>query len=317
MKIRSAKLLPIILIFTCSIPTIAQQEKSLAEKLGYAREAKLLIIHADDAGVSHSENVATVKGMEEGIVNSASIMVPCPWFPEIAAYAREYSEEKDFGLHLTITSEWRDYKWGPSSSKNEVPSLINPHGYFYHLVDSVVVHSNAVDVEKEIDAQIKKAQDFGIDVTHLDAHMGAVMSTPDFLEEYIKKGREYKVPVLLSREIPALDELETRMELTNRDIITDHVYQATPEIYSDLGMEKYYEKVLNELQPGLSVILIHLAMDNEEMQAVTIDHPDWGSKWRQDDLDFFTSEKARQLIEDNNIKLITWRELRDKIVRAD
>ncbi|MCP9198582.1 polysaccharide deacetylase family protein [Gramella sp. GC03-9] len=316
MKLRPTSL-SILLIVTFSLTIYSQKESNLAEKLGYAPDSKLLIIHADDAGVSHSENIATIKGMENGIVNSASIMVPCPWFPEIAAYARKHSKEKDFGLHLTITSEWRDFKWGSTSSKNEVPSLINPHGYFYHLVDSVVVHSKAIDVEKEIDAQIKKALDFGIDVTHLDAHMGAVMSTPDFLEKYIKKGREYQVPVLLSREIVAFEELESRLELTSRDIITDHVYQANPEIYSNLGMEKYYEKVLNELQPGLSVILIHLAMDNEEMKAVTIDHPDWGSKWRQDDLDFFTSQKARRLIEANNIKLVTWREIRDKIVRAE
>lgn len=316
MKLQFAAI-PFIFIFSFFISVSAQTEMNLAERLGYAPDAKLLIVHADDAGVSHSENIATMKGMEAGIVNSASIMVPCPWFPEIANYARKHSAEKDFGLHLTITSEWRDYKWGSTSSKNEVPSLINPHGYFYHLVDSVVVNSRAVDVEKEISAQIEKALDFGIDVTHLDAHMGAVMSTPEFLEAYIKKGREYKVPVLLNREIPALKELESKMKLTPRDVIADDVYQANPEIYNSMGMEEYYEDVLNNLQPGLSVILIHLALDNEEMKAVTVDHPHWGSEWRQDDLDFFISNKARKLIEDNNIKLVTWRELRDKIVRAE
>ena len=315
MKLRTISLCSLI-ILSILTSAIAQENQNLAERLGYAPDAKLLIIHADDAGVSHSENIATIKGMEEGIVNSASIMVPCPWFPEIAAYASKHAADKDFGLHLTITSEWRDFKWGPTSSKNEVASLVNPHGYFYHLVDSVVVHANAPDVEKEITSQIEKALDFGIDVTHLDAHMGAVMSTPEFLEAYIRKGREYQVPVLLNREIPALEELRSRMTLTNRDILTDRVYQANPEIYSKQGMEDYYEQVLNELQPGLSVILIHLAMDDEEMKAVTVDHPNWGSKWRQDDLDFFTSEKANRLIETNNIQLITWRELRDKIVRA-
>ena len=316
MKIQSASVLFLFLsIFSFSVS--AQTDPTIAEKLGYPADAKLLIIHADDAGVSHSENIATMKGMDSGIVNSASIMVPTPWFPEIAAYASENSEEKDFGLHLTVTSEWKDYKWGPTSSKNEVPSLVNPHGYFYHLVDSVVANSNANDVEKEITAQIEKALDFGIDVTHLDAHMGAVMSTPEFLETYVEKGREYKIPVLLSRDNPSFKEIESKLNLTPRDIITDYVYQANPEIYSSKGMEKYYEEVLNELQPGLSVILIHLAVNNEEMMAVTKDHPHWGSQWRQDDLDFFTSNKARKLIEDNNIILVTWRELRDRIVRAE
>lgn len=299
------------------MPMLAQNNnKTIAEKLGYPADSKLLIIHADDAGVSHSENMATIEGMENGIVNSSSIMVPCPWFPEIAEYANENSEEKDFGLHLTITSEWKDYKWGSSHSNTEVPSLINGYGYFYPLVDSVVVHANSPDVEKEITWQIEKALKFGIDVTHLDAHMGAVMSTPAFLETYIKKGREYGVPVLLSREIESFKEVESKMEITSKDVIVDNVYQATPDIFKS-GMDAYYEDVLNNLEPGLSCILIHLANNNDEMKAVTKEHPDWGSEWRQNDLDFFTSDKARDLIEKNNIVMVTWRELRDKIVRAE
>jgi len=298
---------------------IYAQDQSLntAERLGYPKDSKLLIIHADDAGVSHSENMATIRGMEEGIVNSASIMVPCPWFPEIANYARENSETKDFGLHLTITSEWKNFKWGSTSSKNEVGSLINPHGYFYSLTDSVRIQGKAIDVEKEIDSQIKKALDFGIDVTHLDGHMMAVMSTPDFMEAYIKKGREYRVPVLLNKQFPAFEILEEKMQFNSKDVITDHLYQAYPEAYNTQGMDKFYVDILNNLEPGLSVILIHLAMDNEEMQAVTKEHPDYGSKWRQDDLDFFTSEKVERLIEENDIVLVTWRELRDKLVRSE
>ncbi|TRO67135.1 polysaccharide deacetylase family protein [Christiangramia sabulilitoris] len=317
MKIRPLEII-LSLMLLANFPLYSQDAgKTIAEKLGYPADAKLLIVHADDAGVSHSENIATIRGMEEGIVNSASIMVPCPWFPEIADYARENSDTKDFGLHLTVTSEWKDYKWGPTSSSNEVKSLVNKHGYFYPLTDSVQKIAEVTDIEKEIDNQIIKALDFGIDVTHLDAHMLAVMSTPEFMEAYIKKGREYRLPVLLSDRLPAFQVLEEKMEFTDRDIITDHLYMANPEIYASQGMETFYENILNGLEPGLSVILIHLAYDNEEMKAVTKDHPDFGSKWRQDDLDFFTSEKARSLVEANNIILVTWRQLRDKIVRAE
>lgn len=306
----------LIVLFCFNGLVFSQEEpKTTAEQLGYPKDSKLLIIHADDAGVSHSENLATIKGMEEGVVNSASIMVPCPWFPEIANYARENSETKDFGLHLTITSEWKDFKWSSVSSKNEVASLMNPHGYFYALTDSVKIHANTMDLEKEIDSQIKKALDFGIDVTHLDGHMGAVMSTPKFMEIYINKGREYKVPVLLNKQFPGFEIVEDRMEFTSKDVFTDYLFQAYPEVYNSQGMEKFYTDILNNLEPGLSVILIHLALDNEEMQAVTKEHADYGSKWRQDDLNFFTSEKAMKLIRDNNIVLVTWREIRDKIVR--
>lgn len=306
-----------ILLFVFNLSASAQNNANIAEKLGYPRDAKLLIIHADDAGVSHSENMATIKGMEEGIVNSASIMVPCPWFPEIANYARKNSKEKDFGLHLTVTSEWKDFKWSSTSSKNEVKSLINPQGYFYSLTDSVRIHGNAADIEKEIGSQIEKALAFGIDVTHLDAHMMAVMSTPEFMEAYIKKGREYKVPVLLNKEIPTFEAIREKMNLTSKDVVTDYLYQAYPEVYNTQGMEKFYEGILNNLEPGLSVILIHLALNNDEMKAVTRDHPDYGSEWRQDDLNFFTGKKARRLIKNNDIVLVTWREIRDKIVRAE
>ena len=308
--------LAFILSLTFSIALSAQNaELSIAERLGYPKNSKLLIIHADDAGISHSQNVATISALEKGPVNSSSIMVPCPWFPEIAAYAKEHSDI-DFGLHLTVTSEWKDYKWGPTRSKNEVSSLINEQGYFYHLEDSIRLKANPVDVEREITSQIEKALSYGIDVTHFDAHMGAIRTTPELMEVYINKGREYEVPVLLSNEMPALEELRQKMKLTSRDIIVDHYYQANPNVFSK-GMEQYYVNILNNLEPGLSTIIIHLAKDNDEMKAMTRDHPNWGNKWRQDDLNFFTSSNTKQLIKDNNIILVTWRELRDKIVRAE
>ncbi|MCG9971979.1 polysaccharide deacetylase family protein [Christiangramia crocea] len=300
-----------------SYPVLAQNSnQTLSEKLGYPADAKLLIIHADDAGISHSENIATIKALEEGGVNSVSIMVPCPWFPEIAEYARLHSEEKDFGLHLTVTSEWKNYKWGPTSSKNMVPSLVNENGYFFHLEDSIRLKADLGDVEREITAQIEKALSYGIDITHLDAHMGAIRTTPELMEVYIKKGREYNLPVLLSEDMSSLETVRKTMKLTAKDIVVDHYYQADPEIFAK-GMESYYEEILNNLKPGLSTIIIHLAENNEEMKAVTIDHPNWGNVWRQEDLDFFTSDKAQELIEKNNIIMVTWRELRDKIVRAD
>src|SRR5687767_13457717 len=92
--------------------TLQIPEKTLAERLGYPRDAKLLIVHADDLGMAHSVNAASIRGLESGLINSASIMVPCPWFPEIAEYARK-NPQADLGLHLTLTSEWTDFRWGP------------------------------------------------------------------------------------------------------------------------------------------------------------------------------------------------------------
>src|SRR6266478_4685351 len=113
--------------------------KTLAERLGYPRDAKLLIVHADDLGVAHSVNSASIKAFETGQVSSGSILVPCSWLPEIAAYARAHPEA-DLGLHLTLTSQWSLYRWGPVLSKERVPSLLDSSGYFYLTESEAAAH---------------------------------------------------------------------------------------------------------------------------------------------------------------------------------
>ena len=302
--------LPLLLLMALNASLYAQS-LTLQEKLGYAKNSKLLIIHADDLGMSHSENAASIHAMEKGSVNSASIMVPCPWFPEIAAYARTHPKA-DFGLHLTLTSEWNLYKWDPVTDKAEVPGLINKYGFLFQSVDSLVQSAKTAEVEKEIRAQIERAKLFGIDVTHLDSHMGSVFGKPEFLEVYLKLGREYRLPVLLSKEfsaIPGFDKL-----LNGKDVLLDRIITANPADFK-IGMENYYTNVLASVQPGVSIILLHAAYDNEEKQAATIDHPDWGAAWRQADFNFFTSEKCKKLLKEQDIRLITWREIRDKLLR--
>jgi len=142
--------------------------KSLAEKLGFPRDAKLLIVHADDVGVTHSVNAATIRALDTGLVNSASIMVPCPWFPEIADYARSHPD-LDFGLHLTLTSERVYYRWGPVASRDKVPSLVDENGYFHHDW-TAATKINPKEVELELRAQIDRAYAMGVRPTHVDSH---------------------------------------------------------------------------------------------------------------------------------------------------
>ncbi|MDP4262249.1 MAG: polysaccharide deacetylase family protein [Bacteroidota bacterium] len=299
-------------LFVCTHLLYAQ--KSIQERLGYPKNTKLLIIHGDDLGVSHAENEATTTAMVKGAVSSASIMVPCPWFSEIASYAASHPGA-DLGLHLTLTSEWKYYKWGSVSGNCEVPGLLNKQGYLYSTVDSVYKQAKLKEIEKELRAQIEKARLAGIDFTHFDSHMGTSFGNTEYLKLYIRLGKEYKVPVLLLRSGPRsafgvnLDSL-----ISEKDVMADKIYIADPVDFKN-GMENYYTKVLNSIQPGLNVLIIHTAYDDKEMQAITMDHPEYGAAWRQADYNFFTSDHCKKILKDQDIHVITWREIRDKLTR--
>lgn len=305
----------VVIAFCWIITSVScAQQKTIQERLGYSKDTKLLIIHADDLGVSHAENMASIHALEKGMVNSGSIMVPCPWFSEIAAYASTHPQA-DLGLHLTLTSEWKFYKWGSVASSNEVPGLLNNRGFFNDNVGDVVKNASAQEVEKELRSQIELALRAGIKPTHFDAHMGCVFVTAEYLQVLIKLGREYKVPVLLNREAQnnvfnvALDKY-----ITNSDVVVDKIFIASPADYR-AGQVNYYTGVLKSLTAGLNCLLLHAAYDDDEMKAITIDHQDYGAAWRQADYDFFMSDVCKALIAERNIKLVTWREIRDKLVR--
>lgn len=292
--------------FLIAITTIAQQ--TLQERLGYPKTAKLLIVHADDLGVAHSEDNASFNALEKGSVSSASIMVPCPWFSEVAAYATAHPKA-DLGLHLTLTAEWNYFKWGPVADKQNVPGLVSKNGYFFSSVDSVIKSSNATEVEKELRAQIDKAKQAGIDITHLDSHMGTLYSNKDYLQVLLKLGKEYKLPVMLNQQV-----LMMSGSAAGDNVMLNNIYMETPQDRGK-GTDAFYTNILNSLQSGVNLIIIHAASDDSEMQAVTVDHPDYGAAWRQADVNFFTSEICKKLLQQNGIQLITWREIRDKIIR--
>ncbi|HEY5749678.1 MAG TPA: polysaccharide deacetylase family protein [Chryseolinea sp.] len=304
--------LVLLFLFSLSLAARAQQ-KTVAERLGYPKNTKLLIIHADDLGVSHSENEASIQALEKGAVNSGSIMVPCPWFPEIAAYASAHPNA-DLGLHLTLTAEWDPYKWGPVLHQ-QAKSLNTQKGFLPASVEELAKMASVQDVEQELRAQVERAKQFGVDPTHFDTHMGGVLANLDFLKTYIKLGHDYKVPVLLNRDIVNMfGAANFNGLLTDKDVMLDKIVMASPAEYAK-GMKNFYTGALTSLQPGLTCILLHAAYDNAEMQAVAIGHPDYGAAWRQADFDFFSSADCKKLLKDNAIQLVTWKEIRDKLLR--
>jgi predicted glycoside hydrolase/deacetylase ChbG (UPF0249 family) len=280
--------------------------KPLAARLGYPADAKLLIVHADDLGAAHSVNAATFKAMETGLVNSASIMVPCPWLPEVVTYARRHPDA-DLGLHLTLTSEWKTYRWGAVLPKERAPTLYAPDGYLYMTEDVAAAHIAVGEAEAEVRAQIARARALGIRPTHLDAHMRTLHQTRPLFEMLLRVAREERLPALVSREWfarwPFLPEA-----LGPEGIAVDYVVSADPSVKPQ-DWDRFYRELVRNLKPGVTQLIVHLAYDDEEMRAVTLDHPDWGAGWRQRDFDFVTSDAFRRLLKEHNVKLITWREV--------
>jgi predicted glycoside hydrolase/deacetylase ChbG (UPF0249 family) len=282
------------------------QNRTLAERLGYPADAKLLIVHADDLGMSHSVNVATIKGFESGLVNSGSIMVPCPWFSEIATYARA-NPQADLGLHLTLTSEWTSFRWGPVMSKDRVSSLLDKNGFFYLTESEAAAKADPKEVELEIRAQIERARAFGIQPTHLDSHMGTLYQNKALFEAFLKVAREYKLPVRIAKDwFVRADYLPATLKPD--DVYIDRVLDVGPDV-APADWARFYSDAIKKLEPGVTEVVIHLAHDDAEMRGATFDHPNWGAAWRQRDLDYFTSDAFRQLLREEKIKLITWREI--------
>jgi predicted glycoside hydrolase/deacetylase ChbG (UPF0249 family) len=280
--------------------------KTIAERLGYPRDAKLLIVHADDLGMAHSVNAATIKAFETGLVNSGSIMVPCPWLSEIATFARA-NPNADLGLHLTLTSEWTSFRWGPVSSRDKVSSLLDKDGYFRLTETEAAEQADPKQVEMEITAQIERARSLGIQPTHLDSHMGTLYQNKELFEVFLRVARSQKLPVRVAKTwFTRADFLSS--VLSPDDVYIDRTLDITPAV-APQDWAKFYSDALAKLEPGVTEVVIHLAYDDAEMRGATSDHPAWGAAWRQRDFQFFTSDAFRKVLQENNIKLITWREL--------
>lgn len=280
--------------------------KTIAERLGYPRDAKLLIVHADDLGMTHSVNVATIKAFETGLVNSGSIMIPCPWLPEIAVYARA-NPQADLGLHLTLTSEWTSFRWGPVSSRDRVASLLAKDGYFYLTESEAAAAADPKQVELEITAQIERARALGIQPTHLDSHMGTLYQSKALFEVFLRVARANKLPVRVAKAWAGRADYLS-LALQPDDVYIDRVLDINPQV-APQDWSRFYTDALKKLEPGVTEVIIHLAHDDAEMQGVTVNHPDWGAAWRQRDFEYFTSDAFRKVLQENQIKLITWREL--------
>lgn len=290
-----------LLFFTISLPA-----QTLAERMGYKKTDKLLIVNNDDAGMCHAANMATVEAMENGLISSATIMMPCSWSNEMVKYAKE-NPDRGFGVHLTLTSEWKNYRWGTVASRNDVPGLYDEQGYMWKGVMEVYKASNPGEALIEGRAQIRKALDAGVPVTHIDSHMGTYQYSPDYMLIYLQLAEEFNLPA----RMPSAKTLQDMGAPAFRDLCKekgiihpDYFIHEELELYKTENVEEFWTNYIKNLQPGVTEIYIHAAKEGDEIRAITGSAPK-----RIKELEFFTSDGLKKLIEEEGIIVISYRPL--------
>ncbi|MCR8645140.1 polysaccharide deacetylase family protein [Paenibacillus sp. N1-5-1-14] len=290
------------------------------EKMGFSPEDRLLIVNADDYGMCHTSNLAIQELLLSGAVSSATLMVPCPWAKEAAVFSRDH-DHLDVGVHLTFTSEWPLYKWGPVSSLDSVYTLATHEGFFPETCFEFESHADAAHVRKEIFNQIEQAIAWGVDPTHLDIHMGSLYGLTtgkDFLETVFEACKYYELPLRLPRrfagihllsQVALLAEKRVRSAEAKGIMIIDDLYQlpfATQagETYEDVKLQMM--NIIRGLRAGISEILIHPGTVTSELDAIM----PYAAK-REMERQLFLDPEIQELIAAEGIKKISYRNLRD------
>lgn len=318
--------------FLFQTPVCAQKEDiTFAEKLGFPKGAKVIVLHIDDVGMSFDSNKGTIDAMENGIASSASVMMPCPWVPGFVHYLKQHPE-MDAGLHLTLTAEWDNYRWPPLSGKPKVPGLVDQEGALWPEAEDVVKHATPDEVETEIRAQVDRARKMGFEPTHLDSHMFTLFASPAFTNRYLKVGIDYKIPVMFPCGHNTLFNVllkRTQKEKQESRVIGQRLWKAGLPVIDDLHMIDYgvplpegtpptdenwsrfkvaqYIKEFKTLQPGITMILVHCTSPTDAFKYISASGPG-----RKADLLAMLSPELKQFIQNEGIIITNWRELQKR-----
>jgi chitin disaccharide deacetylase len=328
-------------MFSSSV--FCQERLSFAERLGWKKGERVIIFHIDDAGMSYESNQGTIQALKFGIATSCSVMMPCPWAVDIAAYLREHPQI-DAGVHIAHTSEWQRYRWGSLSGLSISPGLADNEGMLWNNVADVVSHAQVNEVEAEIKSQLSRARKLGIQPTHLDTHMGTLWASPEYVKLFQRISLEEHIPILipaghnslLQQQLKAGPLAGLKKLAQNKDevlrsltLIGDTLWNAGLAVVDDLYILSYdwqlpngilptdenirkfktekYKSLLCDIKPGVTVILIHCSDANETFNSIS-------DSWitRRGDLLSMTDPELKEFIRDQKIILTTWRELQSR-----
>jgi hypothetical protein len=271
---------------------------TLAERLGYGADDRVLIVNCDDLGSTHAANVGVYESLREGIATSATLMVPCPWARDAAARYRG----EDVGVHLTLNAEHDHYRWGPIT---HAPSLLDGDGGFPRTLRDVWDHADLDEVRRELRAQVERAILWGFDVSHLDSHMGAVQLKPEFFDVYLDLAVEFGLPLRLSGASTerTIGFPFRKLAADEGVVFPDHFVR----VRDGVGSRRDIERAVMDPRPGVTEVYVHPAVDSPELRAAS---PDWAA--RVDDHDLVTGDRSlRSMLDRAGVHLVGYRALRE------
>lgn len=308
-------------------------QETYAEKLGFPKGSRVLILHVDDAGMSWDSNQGAIQAIEKGVATSMSVMMPCPWVPNIVHYLKEHPTV-DAGLHLTLTSEWKEYRWGPLTGKQASPGLVDSEGAMWRSVNDVVSHATPDEVEAEIRSQVERAKIMGFEPSHIDSHMGTLFATPEFIQRYMKVGIEYKIPVMMpgghmtmigkdlgdGERVKQVQQLGKMLWDAGLPVLDDlhnvsYNFDYPKEPVSDATLQKeatkQYSETIKALKPGLTMVIMHCTAPTEVFDKIS------GSLTvRKADLLAMVDPKFKKFLEKEGFILTTWREVKERRIKS-
>lgn len=291
------------------------QPNPLLKKLGYSDTDHLVVIHTDDIGMCHASMQAFKDLWDFGTISSGAVMVPCPWFPATAQMCRE-NPAMDMGVHATLNAEWESYRWGPVSTRETGSGLMDEAGYFHQWEPAVYENAREEAVSVEVNVQVERALAAGIDVTHIDAHMGTILH-PKFMQSYLQAGMSRLIPNMLPRasargfDMMGVDEQSLA---AHASILTQLEAQGVPMLDGITSMPLDHDddhigiakKLLSEVPVGITHFIFHPSVDTPELRAIC---PDW--KARVANYNAFMNEELKQFIKAEGIQLIGYRQIRN------
>jgi len=313
---RNSLMLPFLLLMTM-VSCSNEKKHTNAEKLGFPAGRKIILMHCDDAGMCDEANIAVQHYFETGDIKSAAVRVPCPYAEEMIQWAKT-KESPDLGVHLTLTSEWKTWRWGPVADSLKVPGLVDQEGKMWHDVPDVLMHATTAEVETEVRAQIDKVLGMGFKPTHIDTHMGTLYGSIDYLKVFLRIAQEYNLPanaIDLSDTVIAENFRKEGYPITSEVVeFLDQYPLPKLDNFSSVPNGKTYEEkrdnffaLVTSLKPGLTEIIFHPSVETDNLKTIT-------NSWQQRvwEAELFSDPVVKKYFSDNGIILTTWREIMER-----